>query len=227
MLMGGQACVFYGAAEFSRDTDFAFLPDPDNLSKLDRALKDLQAKPIAVPPLKLDFLKGGHAIHFRCFHPEAYRIRIDIMSKMRGVDPFPKLWKRRTSLTLPDGVTCELLSLPDLVQAKKTQRDKDWPMIRRLMEAHYFQNRAKPNPDRNRFWFHELRTPELLLELAAKHPMICRRESTKRSLLQHALSGDSSALEDALADEERQEREKDRIYWAPLRKELEELRHSC
>ena len=22
-LMGGQACVFYGAAEFSRDTDFA------------------------------------------------------------------------------------------------------------------------------------------------------------------------------------------------------------
>jgi len=23
LLMGGQACVFYGAAEFSRDTDFA------------------------------------------------------------------------------------------------------------------------------------------------------------------------------------------------------------
>jgi hypothetical protein len=25
--MGGQACVFYGAAEFSRDTDFAVLAD--------------------------------------------------------------------------------------------------------------------------------------------------------------------------------------------------------
>lgn len=25
LLMGGQACVFYGAAEFSRDTDFAIL----------------------------------------------------------------------------------------------------------------------------------------------------------------------------------------------------------
>jgi len=36
------------------------------------------------------------------------------------------------------------LSLPDLVQAKKTQRDKDWPMIRRLVEAHYFQSRGKP-----------------------------------------------------------------------------------
>jgi hypothetical protein len=27
LLMGGQACVFYGAAEFSRDTDFAVLAE--------------------------------------------------------------------------------------------------------------------------------------------------------------------------------------------------------
>ncbi len=27
LLMGGQACVFYGAAEFNRDTDFAILAD--------------------------------------------------------------------------------------------------------------------------------------------------------------------------------------------------------
>lgn len=27
LLMGGQACVFYGAAEFSRDTDLAIVPD--------------------------------------------------------------------------------------------------------------------------------------------------------------------------------------------------------
>jgi hypothetical protein len=28
LLMGGQACVFYGAAEFSRDTDLLILADP-------------------------------------------------------------------------------------------------------------------------------------------------------------------------------------------------------
>ena len=28
LLMGGQACVFYGAAEFSRDTDLAVLASP-------------------------------------------------------------------------------------------------------------------------------------------------------------------------------------------------------
>ena len=31
LLMGGQACVFYGAAEFSRDTDLLILADPANL----------------------------------------------------------------------------------------------------------------------------------------------------------------------------------------------------
>jgi hypothetical protein len=29
--MGGQACVFYGAAEFSRDTDLAILANSANL----------------------------------------------------------------------------------------------------------------------------------------------------------------------------------------------------
>jgi len=50
LLMGGQACVFYGAAEFSRDVDFAILPDAANLTRLRRALVELRATAIAVPP---------------------------------------------------------------------------------------------------------------------------------------------------------------------------------
>lgn len=34
LLMGGQACVFYGAAEFSRDTDLGVLADLENLERL-------------------------------------------------------------------------------------------------------------------------------------------------------------------------------------------------
>ena len=82
--MGGQACVFYGATEFSRDTDFAILADPRNLTRLRAALKDLQARVIAVPPFDVRFLRRGHAIHFRCRHPEALGMRIDVMSRMRG-----------------------------------------------------------------------------------------------------------------------------------------------
>jgi hypothetical protein len=94
---------------------------------------------------------------------------------MRGVDAFPKLWERRTVIELPDGVRCDLLSLPDLVRAKKTQRDKDWPMIRRLVEAHYFQNNAAPNPAQIQFWLQEMRTPQLLIEVCREHEMQCRR----------------------------------------------------
>ena len=34
LLMGGQACVLYGAAEFSRDADFAVLASPENLERI-------------------------------------------------------------------------------------------------------------------------------------------------------------------------------------------------
>jgi hypothetical protein len=78
LLMGGQACVFYGAAEFSRDTDFAILADAANLARLKRALKELRAELIAVPPLGLKYLRRGHAIHFRCQHPDALGLRVDV-----------------------------------------------------------------------------------------------------------------------------------------------------
>jgi hypothetical protein len=226
LLMGGQACVFYGAAEFSRDTDLAILADAANVARLRKALAELQAAPIAVPPFALKFLRRGHAIHFRCQHPEALRMRVDVMSKMRGVDSFPKLWRRRTTIALPDGTKCDLLSLPDLVQAKKTQRDKDWPMLRRLVEAHYFQNNAKPNSAQIRFWLQELRTPELILELTRRHANTSRRFVATRPLLAHALSGRRTELEQALGSEESAERELDRRYWLPLKVELEQLRHA-
>jgi len=226
LLMGGQACVFYGAAEFSRDTDFAILADAANLSRLRRALGDLQAEVIAVPPLKLRYLRQGHAVHFRCRHPEAWLMRVDVMSRMRRVDAFAKLWRRRTSIELPDGARCDVLSLPDLVQAKKTQRNKDWPMIQRLVEAHYFQHRGHPTAAQLSFWLRELRTPELLIETARSHCDLCRRLMARRPLLSAAATGVLEELEKALRDEESAERRRDNIYWLPLRRELEKLRHA-
>jgi hypothetical protein len=226
LLMGGQACVFYGAAEFSRDTDLAIVADAANLARLRRALDALQAEVIAVPPFELKYLRRGHALHFRCRHPQAFRMRVDVMAKLRGVDAFPRLWRRRTSIQLSGGARFDLLSLPDLVQAKKTQRDKDWPMIRRLVEAHYFQNRAKPNPAQIRFWLRELRTPELLVEAARRHPMPCRRLVPARPLLACAALGKMEDLERGLTSEESAERDRDRRYWLPLRAELEKLRHA-
>lgn len=139
------------------------------------------------------------------------------MSSMRG--------SRRTTVEMPDGMTFDVLSLPDLVQAKKTQRDKDWPMIRRLVEADFSGRREAATVADIRFWLRELRTPELLVAVAAAHPERCPVLIPERALLKHALRGDAPALELELATEESKEREADRRYWEPLRAEIEKLRH--
>ncbi len=222
--MGGQACVLYGAAEFSRDADFAIVPDAANLLALHNALDELQAKTIAVPAFDADYLRRGHAVHFRCFHPQAREMRVDVMAVMRGVDDFEQLWERRTTIEL-ENQSFDLLSLPDLVKAKKTQRDKDWPMIRRLLEVHYLEHRDAATPPRIEFWLRELRTPTLLREAGELFPNQRQKLVSQRALL-GKLSSSEAELETALHEEEAHERERDRQYWQPIKAELEKLRHA-
>ena len=226
LLMGGQACVFYGAAEFSRDTDFAILADAANLARLRRALADLQAELIAVPPFAIRYLRRGHAIHFRCHHPEALRMRVDLMSRMRGVDVFAKLWQRRTTLQIPGGEKCDLLSLPDLVQAKKTQRDKDWPMIARLLEANYVERKEAPSAEQIRFWLRQMRTARYLIDIGLRVSSAAAEIAVERPLLQYAIAGEAEALETALAEEQAAEQKRDKEYWQPLLAEIEQLRRA-
>ena len=225
LLMGGQACVLYGGAEFSRDTDIVILAEADNLDRLTAALDQLQASRIAVPPFEMDFLLRGHAVHFRCRHPAALGQRIDVMSVVRGVAPFTDLWQRRTTLEYDDGTLIELLSLPDLVAAKKTQRDKDWPMLRRLVDAHYFAHRDGAQPDQIAFWLRESRSPAVLRELASIHKEIAESMVDKRAAVASAIADDEAGIAAALASEEEAIREADRAYWLPLKAELERLRH--
>ena len=226
LLMGGQACVFYGGAEFSRDTDIVVLAAPVNLDRLTAALDALQAECIAVPPFAPQYLAKGHAVHFRCREPETDGMRIDVMSVLRGVAGFDELWERRTTLAHPDGTQIELISLPDLVRAKKTQRDKDWLMLRRLVETHIVQHQANPNPAQIRFWLEECRSPTRLMELARRHPDEAAQLVVTRPLLSSALAQQEGPLAEQLASEEQREREADRAYWAPLKAELERLRHA-
>ena len=224
LLMGGQACILYGAAEFSRDADLAVFASRDNLENLNDALSSLAAEVVAVPPFEMEYLERGHAVHFRCRHPDLRGVRIDVMTRMRGVDPFPDLWERRTTFPLPEGLEIEAMSLPDLVASKKTQRDKDWPMIRRLVEANYEQFFNEPREERVRFWLGELRTPELLVECASRFAEAARRLAVERPAVAAALSGDEAETARRLEVEQAREMEADRAYWAPLRAELEALR---
>lgn len=201
----------------------ALLADSENIERLGFALRELQAELIAVPPLDIQHLLRGHAIHFRCQAPGTEKFRIDVMSRMRGVDDFELIWQRRTTIEV-ESLEIDLLSLPDLVSAKKTQRSKDWPMVQRLVEANWFQNRQQPNPQRIHFWLKECRTPQILLELAMAYPAETSAMVESRTLLQAALRQDHEKLI-ALLEQERQNEELlDIAYWQPLREELSIIR---
>ncbi len=225
LLIGGQACVLYGAAEFSRDCDLVVFADEENFRNLKAALDELQADCIAVPDFKAEFLQRGHAIHFRCQHPDVSGLRIDVMSKLRGCDPFEVLWQRRTTIHDPDAdADYEVLAIEDLVRAKKTQRDKDWPMIRRLVEAHYDQNQDSPNDAMIHFWLRESRTPTMLVELLHRFPNTIPAVASERPWLNSLDITDMKQIELLLRVEEDEQRQEDEKYWKPLKEELELLR---
>lgn len=58
-----------------------------------RALLDLGANIIAVPPYDIRYLENGHAIHFSCVM--AGNTRLDLMSRMRNVPAFQECWGRK------------------------------------------------------------------------------------------------------------------------------------
>jgi hypothetical protein len=224
--MGGQACVFYGAAQVSKDVDFLLLAQEENFSRLLAALKQLNARRIAVPRFDPALLARGHAVHFRCAAPGVEELRIDIMTCLRDMPPFSVLWERRTVIAGDSGEEFCLLSIPDLVHAKKTQRMKDWPVIELLVAIHYRENAATPRDDWVEFWLQQARSPELLAELAQRFPNETRTQTSRRPLLRLALGSDSEALREALDAEVRAEQAKDRAYWAPLKAEFEGFRRA-
>jgi hypothetical protein len=225
--MGGQACVLYGAAEFSRDLDLLIFVDADNLNRIRAGLADLLAEPIAVPvsepPLSIEILSRGHAFHFRCHRPDVEGLRIDLMANLRGMPSFDELWQRRTTLEI-EGETIDLMARKDLIVAKQTQRDKDWLMVARLVEVPYFTAGDSPSATEIDFLLRELRTPEILIEATARFPDAARRIAENRPALEAAMSGNRDAVSRALRDEQDEVARQDRLYWEPLKRELEQFR---
>jgi hypothetical protein len=147
------------------------------------------------------------------------------MASLRGVAGFEELWQRRTAIEV-DGETVDLMGIEDLVRAKKTQRDKDWPMIRRLVEQSYFESAGEAGPARVEFWLREMRTADLLIAVAAAYPEPAATICKERPATCAAMRGATEETRDLLEAEEREERRRDREYWDPLKRELEQLRLS-
>ena len=127
-------------------------------------------------------------------------------------------------IDLPGVGRVPVMALEDLGRGKKTQRDKDWPMIRRLIEADFYRHGINASTTRVGFWLTECRSSEILQSLAEKYPEFTREASSHRPLLNSLLAGNLPEVTRMLREEEQQERELDRQYWAPLREELDAWR---
>ncbi len=57
-----------------------------------------------------EYLERGHAVHFRCQHPEARNMRLYVISMTRGVEPFNQLWTHRTTVEFVPGIPVDPMS---------------------------------------------------------------------------------------------------------------------
>ena len=99
-----------------------------------------------------------------------------------------------------------------------------WPIISALMEGHYHALHLQSTPERIAFWLREARTPERLRDLAVRFPGEARAMQVARPLLACAITGDMDPLRAALDAEVRAEQARDRTYWEPLKREMEQFR---
>ena len=220
--MGGQACILYGVGEFSRDLDVVITTDRRSFSALQAALADLHATQLYLPALDLEPLERGHIAHVACQREGG--LRLDICTRPPRVPDTEALWERAKHFHLPDG-DVPVLSLQDLVATKKTQRDKDWAIIGRLVEVDMSAHTSQVTPGRLTFWLQEGRDAATLIGLSKREPDVAGTVAANRPALEAALSGDMERVELELAYEQIRGKRADEAYWQPLRAELERMRH--
>lgn len=226
LMMGGQACILYGAGEFSRDLDVVLAARPEGFERLCASAEALRATPIAVPPLRLDLLERGHVVHLRCERADTAGLRLDVTTRPPRIGDPSALWDRAAEVATPDGERLPVLGLADLVATKKTQRDKDWAIIGALIDADIARHPGAGTAQR-RLWLQEARDADVLLSLVVSDPALAAEVAAERSAVRAALAGNREQLELELAYEQIRGRAADRVYWAPLIKEQEEMRRAA
>ncbi|MBU1736108.1 MAG: hypothetical protein KKC28_10060 [Verrucomicrobia bacterium] len=173
LLISGQATVLYGAATFSEDLDIWLCPQHANLQRFVKALRTLRAQYYKLtPPLTLSYLRKRHGFHFTLPAEDGTDWYLDVMGVPPRSPAFNVAWRRSTLIRTPWGMV-PVVSVPDLVELKKTQRLEDYAVISRLVLALMNRSDLKPSHRLARI-FHGLRSP-------VKYPLWPQHDATKVS----------------------------------------------
>lgn len=144
LVIGGQAAILYGAAHFSQDLDLWIDPSDDNVRRFVDALGGMGARVHKLtPPLSRKHLSRGHGFHF-VVPLSGGIVYVDVMGCPPRVDRFAAARRRAPILSTPWGAL-PVVSIPDLVELKKTNRPADYEVITRLAMIRAGQE-ARPSP---------------------------------------------------------------------------------
>ena len=66
LVISGQACILYGASQFTEDVDLWIQPASSNLASFLRAMARVKARVYKLtPPIRMKYVRNGHGFHFR------------------------------------------------------------------------------------------------------------------------------------------------------------------
>ena len=188
VITSGQAVVLHRVAVMSKDGDWIIREDEEALVHIRTVLARYKARYRFGAPLDLRWLMKGWSAHFE-FRHDKLRVRTDFFTRPPRISTkaLSRLWKEQQGRDTP------YAGLVDLAEMKKTNREKDYPVIGELA-------RLMDEP-RDRLLYS--RSARDLIALAGLHPDLVSTLESRRAVLGRIGEG-RDALEAAL-DAERRE----------------------
>lgn len=234
LLISGQATILYGAATFSEDIDLWVQPTPVNFERFLRVVRASGARYYKLTPaLSVDASVRRHGFHFVIPGLDAGAdLYLDVMGHPPRVRGFEAACRNAREFETQWGIL-RTVGIEDLVEIKKTQRPRDYPIISRLVLA-FMQQRAPTWTDSDLEWARDhMFDVDEFKRWVTEYP-VSLRVLQPGSVLQRAADQlrEQSQLDLRLEDEldewfERRMaplRRADRHYWRAVIDELRELR---
>lgn len=139
LIVGAHAVAFHARPRATKDLDLFLQPTPENAERVLDAIRDFLGTDLGI---RVEDLSTPGRIVQLGVAPT----RIDLMSRLDGVEDFESAWTKRIDAEFGD-VPAHFLSLEELIQSKTSAgRDQDKADLRALRRASREPRIRRPPP---------------------------------------------------------------------------------